>query len=224
MAISPILLASLLLTDEPQFSELARLGVNLKSALLTLFKDEDETLVSRAATLAGTLRDSKLATQLIRKVATHKSASVRLAAVAATEFLPGKDAAEILIPRIGDEDEDVREIAVRMITSAMPDSLLSQLDAIADDESESEEFRQLCKTLASAPPSPPAERDPIGPDASSLEELDLEVDAAEASSDDEDLIDDGFDDVRESDAFIGQFIEYPAPRDDDNDDGDHGTI
>ena len=217
MPINPILLATLLLTDEPQFTELARLGSKLESLLTNFFKSDDTTLVARAVALAGILPDTSLVAKLVKKVVNHDDPEVRMAAVVATEFLPVAVAAKILIKRLDDKDGDVRLMAARMITSAMPQSLRTRLDAIANDTNEDAEFRELCRELSTSPPEPPAEREPIGPTASSLEELDLDVDLIDTSEGD-DLIDDGFDEVREDAAISGEFLLFPAVRDDNGED------
>src|SRR5438105_212038 len=107
MAITAEQAQELLEGDEPNYREIAKLGVQLLPALAALIRGEPQT-ASRAVALAARINDDR-AVELLRAAAQHPSPDVRVAVATELRRVERPAAAAALMALLNDQDSVVRK-------------------------------------------------------------------------------------------------------------------
>ena len=83
--------------EEPDYEKAAKLGADALPHLAKLIARKDPNLASKAASLAGMIKDER-AVRVVEKAAKHEDVRVRVAAAYSAQYLPLEDASRVLTP------------------------------------------------------------------------------------------------------------------------------
>jgi HEAT repeat protein len=140
-----------LLAYEPDYSKLAAAGDQLIPLLVELVQGDDARLAERAVVLAFRI-GSPAAQELTVRAASDPRSEVRAAVAAKAHLLPGARAAPVLEKLLVDSDASIRRISVGTATRSNLQSLIGQINTIAEADPEivvREAARQASESLLS---------------------------------------------------------------------------
>jgi HEAT repeat protein len=115
--------------DEPDYDKAAELGPQALPHLETLIEGDDIGLASKAASLAGRIRDER-SVAVLDKAASHGDARVRVAAAAAARGLPAAGASEVLSRLVTDRDVGVQKHALRSVPTRATPELRQKIESL----------------------------------------------------------------------------------------------
>jgi HEAT repeat protein len=116
--------------EEPNYTQAARLGPEALPHLEKLIARKDPNLASKAASLAGMIRDPR-AQRVLEKAAKHTDVRVRVAAAHSAQHLPGPAASEVLTTLVTDDDVGVRKVALRSVPAEATPELRASVEKLA---------------------------------------------------------------------------------------------
>ena len=123
--------------DEPDYSKAATLGPGALPHLQTLVLGDDEMLASKAAYLAGLIRDEK-SLRVIETATSSKSDLVRLAAAGTARNLAEPHASRVLLLLISDADSGVRMAVLESIGKRPTKELVEQVKRLSQNDPDRE--------------------------------------------------------------------------------------
>jgi hypothetical protein len=115
--------------DEPDYDKAAQLGPDALPHLEVLVGGEDIGLASKAASLAGRIRDER-SVAVLDKAASHGDARVRVAAAAAAKGLPASGASRVLERLVADRDIGVQKHALRSVPTRASAELRQKIESL----------------------------------------------------------------------------------------------
>jgi hypothetical protein len=115
--------------EEPNYEQAARFGPEALPHLQTLIREGDQMLASKAAYLAGLIRDEKSA-EVLKEAARSKHPVVRVAAAAAARHLNVSASSEVLHTLLGDGDMGVRKVALQSIPPGASEALRKKVEEL----------------------------------------------------------------------------------------------
>lgn len=134
-------------SDEPNYKQLAKLGIQLLPHLSTLVQGTIVSRAAKAASLAG-LIDSDRAVEVLSAAAKHPSPIVRLAAAGALREMKRPAAAAVLMALLTDKDSGVRKLAIKS-ASIRPNAALMAKIAELGSKDPAPGVRLVAATLRS---------------------------------------------------------------------------
>jgi HEAT repeat protein len=116
--------------DEPDYPKAARLGPDALPHLDKLISGRDPGLASKAASLAGLIKDDR-AGPVLEKAARSKDARVRVAAAGSAGNLPAPAASRVLAALVTDDDVGVQKVALRSVPREATPELRTSVEAVS---------------------------------------------------------------------------------------------
>jgi HEAT repeat protein len=115
--------------DEPNYARAAKLGAAALPHLDKLVTSDDPAIASKAASLAGMIRDAKAA-PVLEKAAQSKDPRVRVAAAHAAQHL-GEGGEKVLLKLVADKDLGVQKVALRSVPDAASPALKKKVEGVS---------------------------------------------------------------------------------------------
>ncbi len=128
MAVGAEQVKRLLDSEEPDYQEAAKLGVDALPHLDRLVHSGDPALASKAACLAGVI-GHPAAIPILEAAASSPNASVRAAAAGGAKGVPSGLAEPLLMRLINDDRAGIRKVALRAVPDSASDELLRVVNA-----------------------------------------------------------------------------------------------
>lgn len=121
--------------EEPNYERAARFGPEALPHLQTLIRTGDAMLASKAAYLAGVIRDEGSA-EVLKEAARSEHPTVRVAAAAAARHLNVAASSEVLQALLSDGDTGVRKVALQSIPPGASEGLLKKVKELTSSDPE----------------------------------------------------------------------------------------
>ncbi len=128
-------LRAILDSDEPDYALAAQLGPDAFPHIEALIKGDDPMLASKAAYLAGVIRDNR-STAVLGTAARSKHPEVRIAAAAGARHLAAQAASDILLILLEDQDHGVRKTALKSVPSDASVALRKKIESLTTKDPE----------------------------------------------------------------------------------------
>ena len=119
--------------EEPDYSEVAKLGPDALPHLEALVASGDTMLASKATYAASLIRDAKSA-EIVATAARSDDPPVRVAAAAAASNLPASGASSVLVELVRDPDPGVRKVARASVPEKPTAELAGRLEELGAEE------------------------------------------------------------------------------------------
>jgi HEAT repeat protein len=132
--------------EEPDYERAARLGPEALPHLERLIARKDAHLASKAASLAGMIKDERAA-RVVEKAAKHDDVRVRVAAAHSAQYLPAEDASRVLVTALADKDVGVQKVALRSVPREPTPELRSKIEALTKRQRANPAIRDLSKEV-----------------------------------------------------------------------------
>jgi HEAT repeat protein len=132
--------------EEPDYEKAAKLGPETLPHLEKLIARKDPHLASKAASLAGMIKDERAA-RVVEKAAKHEDARVRVAAAHSAQYLSPPDASRVLVAALADKDVGVQKVALRSVPKELSPELRSKIEALAKRQRANPAIRDLSKEV-----------------------------------------------------------------------------
>jgi HEAT repeat protein len=132
--------------EEPDYEKAAKLGPEALPHLEKLIARKDPHLASKAASLAGMIKDER-AVRVVEKAAKHEDARVRVAAAHSAQYLAPPDASRVLVAALSDKDVGVQKVALRSVPKEPSPELRSKIEALAKRKRANPAIRDLSKEV-----------------------------------------------------------------------------
>ena len=132
--------------EEPDYEKAAKLGPGALPHLEKLIARKDPHLASKAASLAGMIKDEK-AVRVVEKAAKHDDVRVRVAAAYSAQFLPAEDASRVLTKSLSDRDVGVQKVALKSVPRKPTPELRAKIEAISKRKTVNPGIKDLSKEV-----------------------------------------------------------------------------
>ena len=132
--------------EEPDYEKAAKLGPEALPHLEKLIARKDPNLASKAASLAGMIKDERAA-RVVEKAAKHEDVRVRVAAVYSAQFLPPEDASRVLTAALSDKDVGVQKVALKSVPRKPTPELRAKIEALAKQKRTNPAIQNLSKEV-----------------------------------------------------------------------------
>jgi HEAT repeat protein len=132
--------------EEPDYDKAAKLGPDALPHLSRLISRKDPHLASKAASLAGMIKDERAA-RVVEKAANHDDVRVRVAAAYSAQYLPPEDASRILTKSLSDRDVGVQKVALRSAPKELTPELRTKIESISKRKSANPAIQNLSKEV-----------------------------------------------------------------------------
>lgn len=132
--------------EEPDYEKAAKLGREALPHLEKLIARKDPHLASKAASLAGMIKDER-AGRVVEKAAKHEDVRVRVAAAHSAQYLPPEDASRVLVTALADRDVGVQKVALRSVPKRLTPELRSKVEALSKRQRANPGIRDLSKEV-----------------------------------------------------------------------------
>ena len=132
--------------EEPDYEKAAKLGPEALPHLEKLIGRKDPNLASKAASLAGMIKDER-AVRVVEKAAKHEDVRVRVAAVYSAQFLPPEDASRVLTAALSDKDVGVQKVALKSVPKKPTPELRAKIEALAKQKRVNPAIQNLSKEV-----------------------------------------------------------------------------
>ena len=132
--------------EEPDYEKAAKLGPETLPHLEKLIARKDPHLASKAASLAGMIKDER-AGRVVEKAAKHEDVCVRVAAVYSAQFLPPEDASRVLTAALSDKDVGVQKVALKSVPRKPTPELRAKIEALAKQKRVNPAIQNLSKEV-----------------------------------------------------------------------------
>jgi HEAT repeat protein len=118
--------------EEPRYEEAAaRLGAEAVPHLDQLVTSSDPHIASKAASLAGMIREGAAAA-VVEKAAASGDVRVRVAAAGAARHLPGQAASRVLSRLVADRDPGVQKVALKSAPKGATPELRRSIEGLGE--------------------------------------------------------------------------------------------
>jgi len=132
--------------EEPDYEKAAKLGPEALPHLEKLISRKDPNLASKAASLAGMIKDERAA-RVVEKAAKHEDARVRVAAAYSAQHLPPEDASRVLTASLSDRDVGVQKVALRSVPRKLTPELRAKIESITKRKRVNPTIQNLSKEV-----------------------------------------------------------------------------
>jgi HEAT repeat protein len=132
--------------EEPDYEKAAKLGPQALPHLEKLIARKDPHLASKAASLAGMIKDEKAA-RVVEKAAKHEDARVRVAAAHSAQYLPPEDASRVLTTSLSDRDVGVQKVALKSVPRKLTPELRAKIEQITKRKRVNPAIQNLSKEV-----------------------------------------------------------------------------
>jgi len=132
--------------EEPDYEKAAKLGSEALPHLQKLIARKDPHLASKAASLAGMIKDERAA-GVVEQAAKHEDVRVRVAAAYSAQYLPPEDASRVLTAALSDKDVGVQKVALRSVPKELTPELRTKIEAITNQKRANPAIQNLSKEV-----------------------------------------------------------------------------
>lgn len=122
-------------SEEPDYALAAQLGPDALPHIEILVKGADPMLASKAAYLAGLIKNSR-SIAVLKLAAKSKYPEVRIAAAASASHLSTQEASDVLTIFLEDSDLGVRKMALKSIPIDAPPALRKKIESLTTKDPE----------------------------------------------------------------------------------------